>query len=94
MNRTHQISCYLTRRSLDEVKRQARLEGVSISALIRQIVEAHLAGKTSETIDDLADRMLFATLALEALLSAQSDSALYDQVMKAWHGARADGEGQ
>ena len=94
MIRRHQITCYLSRQSLDELKQQARVEGVSLSAWIRQIISANLAQNPTEAIEDLADRMLFATLALEALLSAHPDKALYEQVTKAWHIAREDGGNQ
>lgn len=94
MIRRHQITCYLSRASLDELKQQARVEGISLSAWIRQIISANLARNPTEAIEDLADRMLFATLALEALLSAHPDKDLYEQVTKAWHDAREDGGNQ
>jgi hypothetical protein len=94
MIRRHQITCYLSRASLDELKQQARAEGISLSAWIRQIISANLVRNPAEAIEDLADRMLFATLALEALLGAHADKGLYEQVTKAWHAAREDGGSQ
>jgi hypothetical protein len=92
MIKRHAVSCYLSQRTLDDLKLQARIEGLSLSAFTRQLLISGLAERPSETIGDLAYRMLFATLALEALLSAHPDKALYEQVTKAWRAAREDGE--
>jgi sulfur transfer protein SufE len=93
MNRRDKINCYLPRRLADELKRQARLEGLSFSSYARQLLTTALLDKPVTTLADLDHRMLFATLALEALLSTHSEKGLYDQVVKAWRAAREDGEG-
>ena len=93
MNRRDKINCYLPRRLADELKRQARLEGLSFSSYARQLLTTALLDKPGITLADLDHRMLFATLALEALLSTHSEKGLYDQVVNAWRAAREDGEG-